>query len=690
MVVDRRDLLSQHKGDFGNSDARRSVLEAVNGADLVKLLKDPAISGQLITTVHRFAASGIISQRKDITILVDEAHRSQEGDLGRQMRDALPNATLIGLTGTPIATSSHNTFESFGCPADDKRVMHRYTAANSVKDGTTVRLELDRRKIVQGLNQSELDEAYEAYRKAEDLSSPDAEIVAKAVTKYNVLLKDPRRIAIIAKDIANDLTTTIIPAGYGAMVVVADREACVLYVEALRKHLNADQVTAVISSGGKDDPDEWAPYIRDSAAEAAVANAFRDPTNPLKVLVVTSKLLAGFDAPNALAMFIDKPMRDHTLFQAVTRVNRTYTTTLGVEKGYGVIIDYCGVTPAILEAFSKSPDDVKARVVMTPEQLVTQLKNSLTRAERVFGEDFDWSAPNPLHRAKTALASDGRLWRIFRQNVNRAELIFETIPTNKDALAERTRLKRLVAVLHSYGTSFAAKKDMLVLAHGQAVRDLILDNTGDPMRADMNIVTLTPARIKQLIGEPTDPVTQITELQSGDVLATIRERLKARLAGPHAADYDSIAAKLEAFAATKYVPTVDGVQAAAIDLVELAKQLKAVDDLVGEEWEELDVELTGWSRAPEPVLTPGQALEQILSEYSPKPLPVGLDDVAAVLDEIVDKLSYRKLRDDPAAQKQLRSTLVTETKRLGLLPTTKQAVNDFIDQLRDYVNIYLT
>lgn len=693
LVVDRLNLLSQHKQDFAQSDARRAIQEAEDVSTLAALLNNQSTSGVVITTIYRFADQGLLSSRSDITVMVDEAHRTQgttEAQLGGQMRKALPNATLLGLTGTPIAENDRNTFDAFGSDADTGRVLHRYNAADSVQDGTTVQLIVDRRFIVQAFEREQLDEAYEEYVKREGLTESKAEILAKASTRSENLLKDPRRIDVIAQDVATDLVSNVLPGGYGAMLVVADREACVLYAEKLKTLLSPEQVTAVIS-GAKDDPDSYVPYIRDSADEETVVRAFCDPKKPLKLLVVTSKLLTGFDAKNCLAIYIDKPLKGHTLFQAITRVNRTWVGPSGVEKGFGIVVDYCGVAPEILKAFDQAVEDTVRKEVVSPTELVALFKKSLRNAERLFGAEFNWTATQGdlISAAKQRLAEHTRYWRTFRQNVHRAELIFETLNSHPKILAEKKRLRRLVQILDSYGVAAETERDALILAHGAAVQALVLAHTGDPQRIDLNLLQLTPERIRELVGQPGNPAIDIKLLQSDEILETIRERLRLRMQGPHAEYYSSIAAKLEQFAATVYVETVDGVQQAVTDLVVIAKQLKELDDRVGEQWEDLELELLGWRSVAQPLLDPKRALRQILNEYSPQPMPAGLDDVVKVLDDLVGTLSYKSLLDDVSAQKSLRRMLLINCKRLGVLPLDKRLAEEFVTQLVAYVNAYL-
>lgn len=693
LVVDRLDLLAQHRQEFAQSDARRSIHEAEDGQGLTTLLGAPATSGIIITTVHRFADRGLLSRRSDITVMVDEAHRTQgtgDAQLGGQMRTALPHATLLGLTGTPVAEDDRNTFDAFGSDRDPGRVLHRYNAADSVRDGTTVPLVIDRRRIVQTLQREELDAAFADYVKQEAISSTKAEKLAQATTRWDVLLKDPRRIDMIAENVAQDLIENVLPGEYGAMLVVADREATVLYAEKFKQLLRPDQVTAVIS-GTKNDPASFAPYVRNSTDESAVIRSFRDPSQSLKLLIVTSKLLTGFDAKNCSTIYIDKPLKGHTLFQAVTRVNRTWVTPQGTEKGFGIVVDYCGVAPEVLQSFDQAAEDTARKEILRPVELVAQFKLSLTGAEAVFGSEFDWKVPpnELLISAKRHLAQDAKLWRVFRQNLHHAELIFETLPNNPTVRAERQRLVRLVQIFDSYGTSAQTETEALVLAHGTAVRALVVAHTGDPTRLDLDLLSLGSAKIRELIGNPGDPAVEIQELQAGAVLEKLRDRLRARMDGPHAHAYSSIADKLEQFASTVYVATPEGVQQAALDLVELAKQLKSVDDIVGEQWERLDLELFGRHKHPESVLQPKAVLQQILDEYAPHPMPAGLDDVAEVLDDIVDNLSYKSLRDDVSAQKKLTSMVLRDCRRLGVLPTDKHAANEFVTQLVAYINAYL-
>lgn len=688
LVVDRLDLLTQHKGDFTSSDARRSLTEAETTAELAHQLRNPTTSGLVITTIHRFAESRKLSDRADITVLIDEAHRSQEGHLGKAMRAALPNATLIGLTGTPLAEGDRNTYATFGSPDDTGRVLHRYSAADSVADGTTVPLLIDRREIVQALDREALDAAFDDYVEREGLSSTEAEALASHTVSANLLFKDPRRVETIADDVHGYVKANLLADGYGAMLVVADRETCVLYANALKTRFAAGQVTAVIS-GAKSDPDDWVPYVRDASAEAVVQRDFRDPKHPLKVVVVTSKWLTGFDAKNCRVVFVDKPMRRHTLFQAVTRANRAWTTPAGAEKGYGVVIDYCGIAEDIIAAFDRSTGSTDRTEVATPDKLRKLFRKSLNSAEKVLGKKLDPSDPTSIHTAKTILARDERLLRVFRQHVNRADLIYETLAGDPALTKYKARFGFLLRVLHAASPRRGADRKLLAAAHGAAVRQLIREHTGAVTQVDLSDIELDADKIDEILVQLDDPVGVVERITSGEVLAQIRERLIARMEGPHADAYRSIAEKLERFAHTRYVPDTGGAHAAVRDLVEIVQELKRADELVGEEWEALEVELGTGGLPPEPVVpSPATALQDILAEFHPVEAPATVDDFATAVDEIVERLSYRKLSEDPATQQLLRSELLMEAKRRDLLPPGA-AARTFVAQLVRYVNLWL-
>ena len=333
VVVDRVDLDSQIAGTFYAADMA-NVVRTDRGKELIELLAKDSRK-VIITTIFKFdEAEGVLNDRDNIIVMVDEAHRTQEGQLGRKMREALPNAFLFGLTGTPINRADRNTFYAFGAEIDENGYMSRYEFSDSVRDGTTKELHFEPRLVDLHIDQEAIEQAYAELTAG--LTEEDKDKLGRAAAKMAILVKSPDRISAICADIAKHFQEKVTPNGFGAQVVTFDRESCVLYKRELDRHLPAEASNVVISADTSEA--EYAPFRRDRDAEEKLLDRFRDPKDPLKVLIVTSKLLTGFDAPILQTMYLDKPLRDHTLLQAICRTNRPY----GDQKSHGLIVDYLG------------------------------------------------------------------------------------------------------------------------------------------------------------------------------------------------------------------------------------------------------------------------------------------------------------------------------------------------------------
>jgi type I restriction enzyme, R subunit len=367
IVVDRIDLDTQISATFHASDIP-NLVKAESRQDLESMLRQDARK-IIITTIFKFAESdGMLNDRQNIIALVDEAHRTQEGDLGVKMRTALPNAFLFGLTGTPINRRDRNTFVAFGAEDDEHGYMSRYGFEESIRDGATLPLHFEPRLLELRINKQAIDDAYAELTGS--LTDLDREGLTQAAARMAVLVKVPDRIDKICADIAHHYLHKVRPNGFKAMVVTFDQESCLLYRERLISHLPPDSVDVVISVSGNDP--RYAPYRRDRDTEEKLLNRFRDSNDPIQILIVTAKLLTGFDAPILQAMYLDKPMRDHTLLQAITRTNRTY----GDKKTHGLIVDYLGVFDDVAkslqfdeEGFRKVVDNVLSLKTKFPEAM---------------------------------------------------------------------------------------------------------------------------------------------------------------------------------------------------------------------------------------------------------------------------------------------------------------------------------
>ncbi|MBW4591790.1 MAG: type I restriction endonuclease subunit R [Brasilonema angustatum HA4187-MV1] len=341
IVVDRIDLDTQISATFHASDIP-NLVKAETRAELERLLKQDTRK-IIITTIFRFGeADGVLNNRDNIIVLVDEAHRTQEGDLGIKMRAALPNAFLFGFTGTPINRSDRNTFYAFGAEEDERGYMSRYGFEESIRDGATLPLHFEPRLVELHIDKDAIDQAYAELTGG--LSDLDRENLAKAASRMAVLVKVPDRIANICADIAQHYQEKVAPNGFKGMVVTYNQECCLLYKAELDKHLPSEASEIVISATGKDE--RFKPYNRTRDQEEKLLDRFRDSNDPMKLLVVTAKLLTGFDAPILQAMYLDKPLKAHTLLQAICRTNRTY----GDKKTHGLVVDYLGVFDDVAQA----------------------------------------------------------------------------------------------------------------------------------------------------------------------------------------------------------------------------------------------------------------------------------------------------------------------------------------------------
>lgn len=372
IVVDRIDLDTQISATFNAADVANMV--GVSDRRELQRLLGQDVRKVLITTIHKFGeAGGVLNERKNIIVMVDEAHRTQEGDLGRKMREALPNAFLFGLTGTPINRADRNTFWAFGADEDHGGYLSRYSFQDSIRDKATLPLHFEAPTVKLKLDRAAIDEAFKQI--TDDMSEQDRDDLAKRAATMAVLVKNPARVRAVVTHIVQHYQSKIEPNGFKAQVVCFDRECCVLY-KAVMDELIGPEASAIVMSSGQKDPPEWRTHLRDKDAEEKLLDRFRAPNDPLKFVIVTSKLLTGFDAPILQAMYLDKPMKDHNLLQAICRVNRTY----GQSKTHGLIVDYIGIFDDVAAAFDfdeKVMQQVVSNIEGLRQKLPTQVQACL-------------------------------------------------------------------------------------------------------------------------------------------------------------------------------------------------------------------------------------------------------------------------------------------------------------------------
>ncbi len=294
IVVDRIDLDTQITATFNAADVPNMV-RVETRAELQTLLAQD-VRKVLITTIHKFGeAGGRLDERSNVIALVDEAHRTQEGNLGRRRREALPNAFLFGLTGTPINRADKNTFWAFGAEEDERGYLSRYSFQESIRDRATLPLHFGAPAVRLKLDRTAIDEAFQGI--TDRLGEQDRDDLAKRAAKMAALVKNPERVAAVVEHMVEHFRAKVEPNGFKARVVVFDRECCVLYKREMDRLLGDPGASAVVVHAAPGDPKEWRLHARDRDAEEKLLDRFRDPADPLRFVIVTSKLLTGFDAP---------------------------------------------------------------------------------------------------------------------------------------------------------------------------------------------------------------------------------------------------------------------------------------------------------------------------------------------------------------------------------------------------------
>jgi type I restriction enzyme R subunit len=382
MLVDRNELEAQL---FANLEAVGLGRVAVAGSKkhLRRLLAEDR-RGLIVSMIHKFDdIPAEINSRHNVFVLVDEAHRTTGGDLGNYLLAALPNATYLGFTGTPIDKTAYGkgTFKVFGAD-DEKGYLDKYSIRESVADGTTVPLHYQLAPNELLVDRETLEREFLDLAQAEGISDLDElnRVLEKAVTLRN-MLKNDERVEQVARFVADHFRSTIEPMGYKAFLVAVDREACARYKEALDRHLPPEYSAVVISTQGKKDTPLLRRFQQSKLEEKEVRKSFRKPDELPKILIVTQKLLTGFDAPILYCMYLDKPMRDHVLLQAIARVNRPYEDQEGRRKPCGFVLDFVGIFDKLEKALAFDSKDVEG-VVTGMDVLKARFELLMKRARR--------------------------------------------------------------------------------------------------------------------------------------------------------------------------------------------------------------------------------------------------------------------------------------------------------------------
>ena len=360
MVVDRNELESQlFRNITGYGITTPKVAQSKN--DLEEILSSD-YRGLIVSMVHKFdKRPANLNTRESVVVLIDEAHRTTGGDFGNYLMAALPNATYIGFTGTPIdrLSKGEGTFKVFGVD-DEQGYLDKYAIAESIEDGTTVPLNYTLASSDLQVDRETLEREFLNLAMTEGMSDlEELNAILDRAVQLKEMMKAPERVDGIARYVAQHFRETVEPMGFKAFLVAVDREACALYKQALDNYLPSEY-SEVVYSENNSDADFMKAYHHTSEQEKDIRKKFINKNEQPKILIVTQKLLTGFDVPILYCMYLDKPMRDHVLLQAIARVNRPYEDADGLVKPAGFVLDFVGIFENVKKALAFDSDEVES------------------------------------------------------------------------------------------------------------------------------------------------------------------------------------------------------------------------------------------------------------------------------------------------------------------------------------------
>jgi type I restriction enzyme R subunit len=503
-VTDRTQLDSQLSATF--RDAQNETIHNAGSVAQLKMLLQRDSSDIVTAMVQKFQdaeAEGDFSDLNPsdkVIVLADEAHRTQFGNLAATINAALPNAPKIGFTGTPLLKTQKMS-QAFGGYID------QYKINEAVADGATVRILYEGRQVLTDVVGDSLDALFEEYFR--DYSDDEKKEIRKKYGVERAIREAPARIRWVCIDLLKHYREHIQPNGFKAMIVVGSRYAATLFKKTLDE-LGAPP-SEVIVSGSHNDPAYLAPYT-DKARQKQVISNFTKPLNedPTAFLIVKDMLLTGFDAPIAQAMYIDRSLKDHTLMQAIARVNRTYSSPNGKgAKQAGFIVDYYGLSDQLTEALEMFSNDDAEGTYHSLKDEIPKLKAAHTRVAKLFAgvkeKDID-------------------TYVLFLKDEDKRqqfELAYKAFAKQMDIILPDTAAKPFVPDLKFWGKVQNAARNRyrdpgLNLADvGEKVRKLVEDHiisTGvDPK---IPPVDLMDANFRQTVEQIKSPESKASEIES--------------------------------------------------------------------------------------------------------------------------------------------------------------------------------
>lgn len=511
VVVDRTELEGQLKGWverlLGEMQQQDIVVSEAHSKVELRDMFTSDRRGLIISMIHKF--EGIeknANTRDNIYVFIDEAHRSVAKDLGTYLMAALPNATIIGFTGTPIARThqGEGTFKIFGAE-DERGYLDKYTIAESIADKTTLPIRHTMAPSEMRVPAERLDQEFFSLAESEAVTDVDElnKVLDRAVGLRTFLTADDR-IEKISAFVADHYKENVRPLGYKAFLVAVNREACAKYKAALDKHLPSEWSAAVYTENTDDIVQR--PLVAElqlsSKREEDVRRMFKKAGQNPQILIVTDKLLTGYDVPCLYCMYLDKPMRDHVLLQAIARVNRPYGDGKADRKRVGLVVDFVGVLGELKKALRFDSEDVSG-VIEGLDLLKKDFLEKIQKAKANYltGEGEGYTDEH-LERIVYGRFLDSESREEFFKAYKEIEALWEILspsPELRDHIEDFGQLARLYDTVRnahaktiSYQTDLAQKTRLMVQESAVQYR------LGDSMKT----VMFDAGTLEMLRGEP--------------------------------------------------------------------------------------------------------------------------------------------------------------------------------------------
>jgi len=467
ILVDRIDLDDQIHDTFTACGGKNII--RINSR---KTLEDKIMNderGIFITTIHKFAELGknVENENSNIIVLADEAHRTNEGISGINARSSLKNAFWFGFTGTPIDRTTLNTHRNFG--EEGERYLDYYSIQEAIDDGATLPVYFETRLSKYFINEEDVDKQFDEL--TQGLSDKQKEELKKTYGKKEAIVKLKKRVEAIATDIVEHYKIYILPNNFKAQVVCYDKEACIMYKNSLDKIIPESWSKIVYSTGDQNmEEAEIKKYYTSKDERRNIIESFKDKNQDPKILIVCDMLLTGFDAPIEQVMYLDKPLFDHSLLQAIARTNRVYPN-----KGCGKVLDYYGITRSLEKALDFDESIINSAMIDI-ERLKEQFQEKLKACLDIFsGINIEDPTMENLRRALRIFTDNKDKQKLFENLFGKIKLMFEIISPDPFLKPYIRQVEWLTSFHFAYVREFKAptEEEIRMEEYGEKIKKLI-------------------------------------------------------------------------------------------------------------------------------------------------------------------------------------------------------------------------